>query len=851
MSNHHFGFIYNFLRVILLPWTSRVPILNPKLKEFNGFQKDSQHIFVGQGVSFLDLLIVNDILKQKGMEPVKFTHGINPFLILPFGKALKVWFGRLSKNEEERNKMEVAALIKHANTGENGYVFLKKRVGFMGSSTSFFKGFFGELTEGLTDRPKNIILTPTSVFLTRARKTNLKRSYFDIFFRSYDLPGRTRKLFQLVFNHRKGGVVFSEPINLTAQAPQLAEKRQDVRDKRLRWTLLFHLNSEDRAYRGPNKRSKERKVRRILKERKLNEELAKVAARTNRTVESVTKEADRILHEIGSDTSERVINILRIFFDFVWARTLEGQDVLQEDLDKVRELNRKGPVVFLPCHRSHVDYLAVAHLFEKKGLHYPRFAAGDNLSKWPLGPVLRRAGAFFIRRSFKGETVFPLVFDAYVRHLLRERHVLIFFMEGGRSRTGKLLHPKLGMMGMIFEAWRQGVVKDLPLVPVTIDYGKVFEGQSYLREKGGLEKQKENLVGVLKSGKVLKKKHGVMRLRFGEPIYMSEYVEQQGHTRESLGFKTKLPFLNKLSYHVLNQINQRVTLTAGNIVAGLLLGNSRRGMALSELKVLFVLSVRHFRHRKVELGFAEQKLDIALNNALDTFEAWETLVRVKVSGEVVVNIPENKRAEMEYNNGLHYILDMSLFCMAFQCLDPSDRTLSRIHTFAREIYEMVREEFLFQDEFPTMEMMERVARALVSIDALKQEGDRFLYGDYGHGRDLVKINAHMLLNFLESYFAMAEILFDMDDTQQIDKKQLLKQSMAKAKLLYAVGTLRRIESVNHVSFTNALTLFSGKGWIRMRKSKTEKHPQVQVSKDKRDSFREAKDTLFQWINRLD
>ncbi len=852
MKHQNFGLIYNIFRVILYPWISRVSILNPKLQEISGLDKNSQVIFVGQSASFIDLLIVNDILKRKGLKPIKFTHGINPFLILPFVKAFRSWSSRLFMNEEERLNLEVEDLMAQADQGENGIVFLKRRVGLFGGSTLFFRGFFGQLTKNLEGRSKAVCLTPTSVFLTRARKKNVKRTTFDIFFRSYDMPGRARKLMQLFFNHQKGGVVFSEPINLTRIADQFEGQGRQVRDKRLRWALLFHLNNEDRAYRGPNKRSKEKKVRKILNEKKLNEELAKVATRTNRPLESVTKEADRILHEIASDTSERVINILRILFDFVWARTLEGLDVHQEDLDKIRELNRQGPVVYLPCHRSHVDYLAVAHLFEKKGLHYPRFAAGDNLSKWPLGPILRRAGAFFIRRSFKGETVFPLVFDAYVRHLLRERHVLIFFMEGGRSRTGKLLHPKLGMMGMVFDAWRQGVVKDLPLVPVTIDYGKVFEGQAYLREKGGLDKEKENLASVIKSGKVLKKKHGVLRLRFGDPIFLSDYVESEGHTRDSLGFKTKLPFLNKLSYRVLNEINNQVTLTAGNIVAGLLLGNPRRGMAFSELKALFVLSVRHFRHRKVELAFTEKKLDIALENALATFVGWETLVRVKVSGEEVVNIPEAKRSEMEYykNNGLHFILDMSLFCMAFVYLDPSDRTLGKIYEFARKIYEMIEVEFLFLETYPTMEMMESVLKALETIDALKVENDQIFFGDYDIGRNLVKINAHMLLNFLESYFAMAEILCDMEDEHQVDRNQLLKQSMDKAKLLYAVGTLRRMESVNHVSFTNALTLFSNKGWIRMRKTKNEKHPQVQVNKDNRAAFEDAKNTLYQWINRL-
>ena len=519
----------------------------------------------------------------------------------------------------------------------------------------------------------------------------------------------------------------------------------------------------------------------------------------------------------------------------------------------MRELNKQGPVVLLPCHRSHVDYLVVAYLFEKQGLNMPRFAAGDNLSKWPLGSIIRRAGAFFIRRSFKGETIFPLVFDAYIRHLLRERHVLAFFMEGTRSRTGKLLPPKMGMMSMVMEAWRQGLVEDLPLVPMTLDYGKVFEGAAFLREKSGMEKEKENLAGVLKSRKVLKRKHGVLRLRFSEPIYLKQFVAEQGHTRDSLGFKARIPLLNDLSYKVLNQVNRRVTLTAGNIVAGLLMGNHRRGMTLESLKGLFVISVRYMRARKVEITFSEKKLEIALNNAIDTFVSWDALVRVNVGGEVVVNIPENKRSEMEYykNNGLHFILEIALFCMAVRSLPQKKRTLAEIHAYSLEIYSFLNQEFLFRGEWPTLEMMEKAFKTMEVIDALQIEDGRVVSGDYRLGRDLVQINAHMLLNFLESYFVVAEVLAELAEGEEPDQKLLLKQCMAKARLLYAVGTLRRHESLNHVSFANALNKFAKLGLIQKRNVKGQKYPQIIMRKSQREAFATMKSKLFKWIQRLE
>ena len=851
MNQVRYGAINYILRMMLYPWLSRVRSLNQDLKFLQDLQEKGQLIFVGNVASFIDFMVVNDLLKRHGIAPLHFTHGINPFMVLPFPTAWRYWWGNLFKRDEVQRKRELKALWKEFSGIQNGMVFLKQSHRFWDSKDHYYRGFFGKLARyGQDDR--QVFLVPTSVFLTRMRKKNAKRTFYEIFLGSYDYPGRFRKFTQLLLNYRKGGAIFSKAIDVREAMAQSGKSTDEAREKRLRWTLLFHLNNEDRAYRGPNKRSRSRKVRRILRERRLNEELKQVAERTGRSFDSVYKEALRNLHEIASDTSESVVNILRILFDFVWARTVEGIDVKREDVHRIRELTKKGPIVVLPCHRSHVDYLLLGYLFEKEGLNYPRTAAGDNLSKWPLGAILRRAGAFFLRRSFKGETIFPLVFDAYIRHILRERHVLLFFIEGGRSRTGKLLHPKMGMMSMLLDAWRQGVIDDLPLVPITVDYGKVFEGGAYLREKSGEEKRSEGIASVLRSRKVLGRKHGIIRVRFSEPIFLKQYLADKGHTRDTLGFKARIPLINQLSFDVLSKINEKVTLTAGNVVAGLLMGNHRRGITLSELRTLFVISIRYLHHQGAEITFTEPKLEIALQNALQTFEQWETLVRVEVGGEVVVNIPENKRSEMEYykNNGLHYILHMALFSMALRCLPPQDRVFSKINEFCRQVYGLLEMEFLFQDPYPEASHIQEAYAAMERIDALCLENDRIVLGEYRIGHNLLLINAYLLLNFLESYLVVAEVISDLGEEANLDKKQLLKQCMNKAKLLYAVGTIRRPESKNHVTFANALNKFSRDGYLKFRSVKGQKQPIVQVNAKKTDAFMATKNRLFQWINHL-
>lgn len=851
-SNH--GFIYALLRMLFYPWISRVRLLQAELDELRRLEEEGQLIFVGNAASVIDFMIVNDQLERNGLKPLSFSHGFGHFLLYPFREAFSRWTTRLFKGTDDRERMELDELVSQTARGGNGYVFLKRAPRLLNTRIHYYHGYFGKLAVAKAQREQKIFLVPTTVFLTRNRKLGQPRTLRDVFFGTYDIPGRPRKLYQLTFNYHKGGTIFSKHIDLEAElAKATPEQAAEAKaDKRLRLTLLFHLNKEDRAYRGGNKRSRGRKVQRILKEKRLRKELNAVAERTGRTPENVMKEAEKTLMDIASDTSERIINLARILFDFVFSRTLEGLDFRQEELDQMRALNKSGPVILLPCHRSHVDYLVTAYLFEKQGLNYPRIAAGDNLSKWPLGAILRGCGAFFLRRSFKGEVIFPLVFDAYIRHVLRERHNIIFFTEGGRSRTGKLLHPKMGMMSMIVDAWRQGVVDDLPLVPVTIDYGKVFEGGAYLREKSGLAKKKEDIGAVIASRKVLSKKHGVLRLRFGDPIWLKDFVEGQGFTQDTLGFKNKIPVINKLSYHVVNQINSRVTLTAGNVVAGLLMGNPRRGMTMEDLKALFVITVRYLRRRGVEITFSDQKLDEALENALATFEEWETLVRVEVGGKVVVNIPDDKRSEMEYykNNGFHYVLEQALFNTAFICVSSDQRTLPEIAAQAREIYHFLNGEFLFTGEWPTDAQMEEAYNDMARIDAYTMVEGRVRWGNRRMGTELVRISGGMVTSLLESYFVVAEVLSDLTPESEIDRKQFLKQCLTRAKLLHAVGILSRAESVNHLSFGNALKRYNKYGFVQLKNLKGQKHPKLIFNEKKRELFNETKDNVFKWMQHL-
>ena len=180
-----------------------------------------------------------------------------------------------------------------------------------------------------------------------------------------------------------------------------------------------------------------------------------------------------------------------------------------------------------PSHKSHIDYLVLSLLLYEHGMTPPHVAAGINLSFWPFGAIARRGGAFFIRRKVKGDRIYTAVLRAYVKHLLRDRFPQEFYVEGGRSRSGKLLFPKSGLVSMEVDAWLEGAADDVVFVPVAIDYEKLIEASSYVRELAGAEKEKESLRGLLGAASVLFAPYERLYVQFEEPISLRQVAAER------------------------------------------------------------------------------------------------------------------------------------------------------------------------------------------------------------------------------------------------------------------------------------------------------------------------------------
>ncbi len=207
-----------------------------------------------------------------------------------------------------------------------------------------------------------------------------------------------------------------------------------------------------------------------------------------------------------------------------WNSRYENLEVL--NFEEIRKIAPSTSLIFSPCHRSHIDYLALSYLLYYKDLMLPQIVAGKNLNLPLVGPLLRKGGAFFMRRSFSNNRLYSVVFYEHLRKLMQRGHSIEFFPEGGRSRSGKLMPPRPGIISMILRSFLGMDEKQVSFVPISINYEKVLEGNSYINEVMGAEKKKENLKDIFSVFRDFRNYLGEAYLQFGEPISLNALLKE-------------------------------------------------------------------------------------------------------------------------------------------------------------------------------------------------------------------------------------------------------------------------------------------------------------------------------------
>ena len=232
-------------------------------------------------------------------------------------------------------------------------------------------------------------------------------------------------------------------------------------------------------------------------------------------------------------------------------------------------------MVFLPTHKSNLDHAILQFMLYDNGSPPNHTAGGINMNFFPVGPLFRRTGVFFIRRSFKDNPVYKFVLRQYVDFLVEKRFSLEWYIEGGRSRSGKLLPPRFGMLAYVVDAWRRGRADDVLLVPVSIAYDQISDVGDYSHEARGGAKQKEGLGWFVHLLRSLKRRYGNIHVRFGEPVSLRGDARPARMPSASNDSDEKNLPVQKLAFEVCHRINGVTPITPNAAICLALLGAGR------------------------------------------------------------------------------------------------------------------------------------------------------------------------------------------------------------------------------------------------------------------------------------
>lgn len=386
-----------------------------------------------------------------------------------------------------------------------------------------------------------------------------------------------KKLLALIFHRRHILVQFSQPISLKELIDSEPNPERQVR-KLLR-LLRVQFNRQKRAIIGPDLSHRRTLINSIMTSPAVREAIEKEAGRTNESPRKLEARALKYANEIASHQTYRVIRFFDLLLTWLWHKLYDG--IIVNNIDQVKEHAKGCEVVYAPCHRSHVDYLLLSYVLYHNGLTPPHVAAGENLNMPLVGPFLRRGGAFFMRRSFRGDTLYRTVFDEYLHLMFVRGYSIEYFIEGGRSRSGRTLTPRTGMLSMTVSSFQRNPTRPICMMPVYFGYERIIEASTYMGELAGREKKAESVLDIFRVLRTLKQTFGRVTVNFGDPVHLDSFLDEELSDWRNPADISPRAFSRTcvtLSRQLVTRINSAAAITPVNLVATAILATPRQVM---------------------------------------------------------------------------------------------------------------------------------------------------------------------------------------------------------------------------------------------------------------------------------
>ncbi len=792
-------------------------------------------VYVLRHTSALDFLALRQLTHRHDLPRIAFVNDLSELMTDALDAV------------PSRSATPVEALRSALSSGHSACLFLQRApdrpgLGPQRDGSELLRALLELQRE---NESRRVTLVPQVLVWTRRAEKKRSFSVLDTLFGSSDFPGDLRQLGQILSNYHHGKLLRGDPVDVLEFLREESPGDDDeALARRLSYALLRKVERERRTIVGPAHKSPERVRDEVLRSPKLLGVVRELAGPSLEQQAVLLGKAREHLRGLQTIPDPEAASSLEALAGTVLERIYSGIDVDEEGIERLRAAARAGSVVLLPSHKSHVDYIVLSYVLRLRSIQLPVIAAGENLAFFPVGALLRRGGAFFIRRSFRGDRLYTAVVDAYMRRLLREGWLIEFFLEGGRSRTGMLLPPMLGLLNMVVAAALSLERRTVSFVPISIGYERLMEEGAFARELAGGAKKAEDAGQLIAAGRLLSERWGRVNIQFGRTIELASLREElhlENHS--ALTPAKRRAIVKRLAHRVMHEINGVTALTPGAVVALVLLGQGRRGIAYRDLvteaqrltRLLLADGARAtpslvpLGHREAREQGVVEALRLYVKSGLVVQHApgqdlpekkWRA--RLYTGTDVIFTLPEDKRVRLDFakNQLMHFLVDRALVAVALTCSpgpDDPERVLplATVRTRVRELSRLFKLEFMFRADAPFEQIFDEVLASMQARSEVAKEGDVVRPGA-GHdgldGNGWLDFYAATLRNFLEAYAVAARGLEPLLKGP-VAKKELVARALRTGQRMFLRGEIERAEAVARPCIENALESFVEQGYL--------------------------------------
>jgi glycerol-3-phosphate O-acyltransferase len=761
---------FNWFHGAIYPrFFKKINVEKENLDAIRSSAKEGTIIYITKDIGQLEYNFFNYLFLKEGLPLAKFVNELSLWQWLPFAQIRNIIF------ERARRFTGLGPLPHPISSGYLGAMIEMENSALIQlKSTAIFNDLYWYSANqdpvlsllAAHERTKRPIFIVPLDFLWDKRPEGRQGLITNL------LPKRIRRIIRFWRNYKNKAVIkIGIPLNVTEAVAEFSQHSITEKARLLRKLLLVKLNQKKRVTTGPALKPRHWIISNLLEDEALQKTIYEVSAERSHSVEDTEALAKKYASEIAADINYHYIETGYRIMQWTLKNIYDGVIVDTDGLDRLKKAAQETPVILVPNHRSHMDYLLLSTILYENNVTLPHVAAGINLSFWPMGHIFRRCGAFFVRRTFANNKLYRAVFKSYLKTLLKEGYCQEFFIEGTRSRTGKLLRPKFGMLTMIAEALREGAAKGASFVPVAITYDEIIE--QYKRELEGDAKKGERTRDLFHLPKFFRRKYGKIYVRFGEPVL---YNAGDDDIQTSV---------KKLSNAICVTINKETVATPSAILAASALVTEKRGISRETLLSNTGELANYLRWKGATFSSS------VITEAIKKFTASKHIELHDEFDPACYEIKEENRQQLDYykNNIIHFLVSASCIASIILAKLRNGCTVPAVDEI-KDSYLFCKKLFSYEFSFSTrMTVEEHIKRTLSYFEEKKMRVP------------CLELYKGILTNFFESYLIALLACRNISETEE---RVLLKKMIKLGHHMYLLEHVTRKEAISNPALKNAL-----------------------------------------------